>query len=609
MAFIDIFKRGQTIQNSKPTGRGGISGVQSVAAKLPNDAIATLTLEKIDTTYRREIETKGLFLNAAYSLDQMGKLVSPLAEVLNFWTSQISTLDWEVKTIAGADENKAEKQKAIVEARFNQFKNFKKAVKHLALFRIYGYGACKVYDDSLALIPFHAVAQNVMFNGSTPPTYDYYLNSDGQFSPDFNKLEKLIAPDFVIVESDNSILLALLRLALKWKEQDDKWDANLETASRNQIIVTTPPQSQLTEKQKSNLEQLLISLSEGNSGWLEELDPQSPIKIQRIEPPPALTLYKDRLASIKTDIISLIASSTLNNQTGATGLGSNVADAHMDTLKTLVIQDAVQLSEALDSAITIPILEKEGLIQMGETPLVYFRLSQRKENDANGAFDLAIKARAAGRDIEDEDLAEMTGLELKPYAIESPSNPFAPIAPVAQPMKSVEPHTEISAVSLNGAQVTSLVGVIAEVTGGRMPIESAKAIIEAAFPAITQDVLQSITKPLEGFEPKQLSTPTLENMETAPKDSKFLEDSELEKIDKNLLEAIENLTQKYVKDDTPIDEKWINDLQDAINALTPDLVDVSDIQAKLESEMLKAAKGAIVLKTSEMVLKNSKKGK
>lgn len=617
MSILEYFKKSSAIvANREPKGSGAGGIVEkAVKSKTPSDPVAGLTLDKIDTTYRREVETKGLFLNASYALDQMARLCSPLAEVFNFWSSSLAVLDWEIKTIEGADEKQAEKQKQIVSERFNRFANLKKAIKHLAVHRFNGVSACKVSEESLAIVPPWAVVQNVAWQGSTAPDYQYYFNPDGLASPDFRKLERLEAPDYVLVESDQSILLALLRLALKYREADDSWDSNLSNAGRNQIILTTPPQSSLTETQKTNLESLLISLSEGNSGWLEEIDPSAPIKIQRIESCPALGLYKDRLACLRTDIISLIASSTLNNQTGATGLGSNVAEQHATTLQTLVVQDAGAISEALDSAITIPALVDAGEIDPGETPLVYFRLSQRKESDAKGALELAAMARQAGRDIEEGQLKEMTGLELVAYTAsasgiqQAPADPWKTVeAPQESPPASTDAQPLQTQEALNGAQVTSLVGVIAEVTGGRMPLESATAIIQSAFPAISSENLTKITTPLRGFEPKAEAIVTNSEPAEAPKSSEYLTKKELEDIDANLLKAIENLTAKYMADDNPVDEDWIASLQKAIESLTPDLVDVSAIEKKLEEEMTKSAKAVIAKKTAKVVKNRKAKG-
>jgi len=55
--------------------------------------------------------------------------------------------------------------------------------------------------------------------------------------------------------------------------------------------------------------------------------------------------------------------------------------------------------------------------------------------------------------------------------------------------------------SLNGAQVTSLAGLAAQVAANELPLETARAIAHAAFPAIDDATLNEIFNPLKNFEP------------------------------------------------------------------------------------------------------------
>ena len=128
-------KKSEAILANRGTGLGGVSEPKAIRTKTPNDVLASLDLAKIDTTFRREVEQRGLYLNASFTLDQLSRLVPPLAEVLNFWQSQISVLDWSINVIEGAEEAKAERQKQIVQDRFNRFANFKRALKHLSLYQ------------------------------------------------------------------------------------------------------------------------------------------------------------------------------------------------------------------------------------------------------------------------------------------------------------------------------------------------------------------------------------------------------------------------------------------------------------------------------------------
>jgi hypothetical protein len=50
---------------------------------------------------------------------------------------------------------------------------------------------------------------------------------------------------------------------------------------------------------------------------------------------------------------------------------------------------------------------------------------------------------------------------------------------------------------LNGAQITSLVSLIAEVRNGNLPKESARLIIRTAFPTFDDKLVMKILNPIE----------------------------------------------------------------------------------------------------------------
>ena len=61
--------------------------------------------------------------------------------------------------------------------------------------------------------------------------------------------------------------------------------------------------------------------------------------------------------------------------------------------------------------------------------------------------------------------------------------------------------TAVAETALNGAQVTSLVDIAAQVATGALPLATAKAIADAAFPAIAPETLNAIFAPLQSFKP------------------------------------------------------------------------------------------------------------
>ena len=61
--------------------------------------------------------------------------------------------------------------------------------------------------------------------------------------------------------------------------------------------------------------------------------------------------------------------------------------------------------------------------------------------------------------------------------------------------------SDVQSTALNGAQVTSLVDLAAEVAKGALPVETARAIASAAFPLVKKEEIDRIFDPLSSFSP------------------------------------------------------------------------------------------------------------
>lgn len=61
---------------------------------------------------------------------------------------------------------------------------------------------------------------------------------------------------------------------------------------------------------------------------------------------------------------------------------------------------------------------------------------------------------------------------------------------------------DVQSEALNGAQVTALQGIINSVATGQLPIDTARWMILAAFPFITEEEVNSMLSPLNGFTPE-----------------------------------------------------------------------------------------------------------
>jgi HK97 family phage portal protein len=69
--------------------------------------------------------------------------------------------------------------------------------------------------------------------------------------------------------------------------------------------------------------------------------------------------------------------------------------------------------------------------------------------------------------------------------------------------RSVEESTDVQAAAMNGAQVTSLQGILLAAATGQLPPETARAAIQAAFPLLTPEQVNEMVAPLAEFEPAE----------------------------------------------------------------------------------------------------------
>lgn len=103
---------------------------------------------------------------------------------------------------------------------------------------------------------------------------------------------------------------------------------------------------------------------------------------------------------------------------------------------------------------------------------------------------------------------------------------------------AIDGGSTIAEVSLNGAQVSSLLEIISLVANGQMPIETARLIIGSAFPSISDAQIDGMLDPLKTFKPAPL--PGEEPLPQAP----FEEDDQTtDEVQMALLE----LQQKFIE--------------------------------------------------------------
>jgi hypothetical protein len=140
----------------------------------------------------------------------------------------------------------------------------------------------------------------------------------------------------------------------------------------------------------------------------------------------------------------------------------------------------------------------------------------------------------------------------------SPQDPTA-LAPAAPPT------ADVAATALNGAQITSLVDLVAKVGEGLIPMESAKAIALASFPFLDQTILNSIFSGLKINPPAPDPTPAPAPQQNTFGFAKLLEAArkQIRKIEANHLGRISNKPGEFI----PALEKFLEAHQERVQII------------------------------------------
>ncbi len=112
-----------------------------------------------------------------------------------------------------------------------------------------------------------------------------------------------------------------------------------------------------------------------------------------------------------------------------------------------------------------------------------------------------IDALRKGRENQLIEDGTYPGFEQMLAEVDKPANEDDPqVIEQFAAMKGTTP--EVQKQALNGAQITSLQEIVTAVGAGDMPLETAKALIKAGFPALSDDEVDAIINPMANFETK-----------------------------------------------------------------------------------------------------------
>lgn len=415
---------------------GAESNGENVVAKDPQgDPLVNLTAKRVENDLRRDIN-RGLFANPAWTFHELAAVSATLGDKVAFWKSKIGALEWSIRVDADAEKGrakvgedgkptnpdaaklaeKAEKQRQCLKDRYEKIKNLRKAIRHMATARFYGFAVLKNDGETLAPVDPWNVVHDVEWKGDTAPSYGWHFNrrAETQFKP--ATMPKMEIGEFIIRESDECNMVALMRLALRDTAVTDFREKNLEEASKNQIIILTGdklPDQKTDPVAYQNMMAALKDARDGKSVVLAKGDPNCPTEVVKPDGAQGLPYYNETLDKIEQKMTKAVTGGLLTMLSMPQGIGSGASDNHADTLADILEDDAKGICESFWEAIDRPVLQAAGLLADGERQLAWFDLGLPGRKDSATAAQTLSTLKGAGYAVSDEQASDMLGFDVE----------------------------------------------------------------------------------------------------------------------------------------------------------------------------------------------------
>lgn len=429
MVLFNLFNR------KKPSTSGVFIGAEKEDAKAKkpqSDPLANLKKKDIKTDLRAAIN-KGLFATPAWTFHELARTCPELGDKVSFWKSKIGSIPWSISTDKETEKNgdtaakkRMEEQKNALKAHYDNIKNLRKAIRHMATARFYGFAILKVENGVLVPIDPWNCIHDVEWKGDTAPSYKWHFNVKAETRLKKDSMPVMDVPQYAIRESDEDSMVALMLLALRTDANTDFRDKNLEEASKNQVIILTGDKLPDAETEPDKYNSMIAALKDardGKSTILAKGDPECPTEVVKPTAAAGLPFYNETLDRLDQLMTKHVTGGLLTMLSMNTGIGNGASDNHADTLNDLLNDEARGICEAFWESIDRPVLTAAGLLAEGERPLAWFNLAlPAKKDSATGATTLST-LNNAGYDVTDEQASDLVGFDITKREQPAPAQP------------------------------------------------------------------------------------------------------------------------------------------------------------------------------------------
>lgn len=417
--------------------------------------------------------------------EEIEKSFPILSMVVDRRSSALLERDWRIGTqdarrSRGYDEGLAVAQAEYLEGVFGeaQFNGLHDAIEHLSLafFRGYSNVAYDMLDDG-GVASFKTL-DNVYFVRE-PRTDRLYWNPSASMIYTYNSPEVTLIPanENITVQVRHPVDYPVVHLYLMYSMGKLKYGQLMEKYGIPPVILEAP--DTVTEEKMEAFAQRAIQIFEGGSGVVGYgTKVTMPSVTARGQDP-----FEPYLTWIDEQVVLLATGSTLGSLTGATGLGSGVAEVQEDTFDKIVARDGTRIAGAINKTITKDALD---IGFPGKKHLAFFDFNFDSPAPASEVMDMAVKARAAGFTMDEDELSEKSGFALTKDVtpVPEPPRPYMNSEgdePVADPPEAKQDTTLAKELELAfGAKFLPLADEFSHLAqlGGEAQIEQARRIID-----------------------------------------------------------------------------------------------------------------------------------
>ena len=370
----------------------------------------------------------------------------------------IGKLHWEIKTTE--DTPAAAAQKRELEAVFNNVTNLVEALKFLCMATFRGFSILSIETDAegwpakLAPIPHHHVRRD-------GPYGDFIFCAD---SNDTSGIA-LVGPGVIIrvIEDPVNEIAAIRWLPRNLAMQD--FNALLETVGDPPFFLEMPPNVSADNADKYQ------EMADAVVGAMRGTIPSGSKPYFAGANVRDGDIFKQYFKEVDSEVVIAATAGKLSILTEATGMGSGASKSQDAAFDDLAQEEAAEISELLNKAITAPWL---AWAFPGQGELAYFELAAEPQDDLQAEVNRVTMLAQSGYRATRDWVAERLGLDL-----EIPSAPDEQVPPT--PAKIVLPPPAAGTATANTANAAA---------AARRDIESALGVEFADFRAALGSLLE-----------------------------------------------------------------------------------------------------------------------